>query len=147
MENRSVTGNTEQSQEKNSIIREQTSIRVNKETVNIIYQRQKYDKESTTSQKKKKQSVLICLYINAVKLNANISDYFEISLGIKQGEPLSPFLFILFINGSMHIYLEVTRIRLYAWSEYNPTMYYFTFLCWWYDYIFKRTTWTSATFK
>ena len=102
MENRSVTGNTEQSQEKNSIIREQTSIRVNKETVNIIYQRQKYDKESTTSQKKK-QSVLICFYINAVKLNANISDYFEISLGIKQGEPLSPFLIILFINGSMHI--------------------------------------------
>ena len=34
----------------------------------------------------------------AVKLNANISDYFEVSLGVKQGEPLSPLLFILFIN-------------------------------------------------
>ena len=34
----------------------------------------------------------------AIKLNANISDYFEVSLGVKQGEPLSPLLFILFIN-------------------------------------------------
>ena len=34
----------------------------------------------------------------AIKINADISDYFEISLGVKQGEPLSPLLFILFIN-------------------------------------------------
>ena len=34
----------------------------------------------------------------AVKLNAKVSDYFEVSLGVKQGEPLSPLLFILFIN-------------------------------------------------
>lgn len=34
----------------------------------------------------------------SVKVNANISDIFEISLGLKQGEPLSPLLFIMFIN-------------------------------------------------
>ena len=34
----------------------------------------------------------------AVKSNANVSDYFEVSLGVKQGEPLSLLLFILFIN-------------------------------------------------
>ena len=36
--------------------------------------------------------------VAAIKVNANISDYFEVSLGVKQGEPLSPLLFILFIN-------------------------------------------------
>ena len=34
----------------------------------------------------------------AVKLNAKVSYNFEVSLGVKQGEPLSPLLFIHFIN-------------------------------------------------
>ena len=34
----------------------------------------------------------------AIKLQTDISSCFEISLGVKQGEPLSPLLFILFIN-------------------------------------------------
>ena len=34
----------------------------------------------------------------AVKFNGNISDYFEVSLGVKQGKPLSSLLFKLFIK-------------------------------------------------
>ena len=34
----------------------------------------------------------------AVKLHTDVSSFFEISLGVKQGEPLSPLLFILFVN-------------------------------------------------
>ena len=30
--------------------------------------------------------------------NSELSDFFDVSLGLKQGEPLSPLLFILFIN-------------------------------------------------
>ena len=35
-----------------------------------------------------------------VKLSSsmNMSDFFDVTLGLKQGEPLSPILFILFIN-------------------------------------------------
>ena len=33
-----------------------------------------------------------------VKLSSNLSDAFDVTLGLKQGEPLSPLLFILFIN-------------------------------------------------
>ena len=33
-----------------------------------------------------------------VKSYSNISDFFDVSLGLKQGEPLSPILFILFVN-------------------------------------------------
>ena len=34
----------------------------------------------------------------AVKIQSDVSSFFEIALGVKQGEPLSPLLFILFIN-------------------------------------------------
>lgn len=33
-----------------------------------------------------------------VKAYTNVSDFFEVALGLKQGEPLSPILFILFVN-------------------------------------------------
>ena len=35
---------------------------------------------------------------NCVRLLSNTSKFFDISLGVKQGEPLSPILFILFVN-------------------------------------------------
>ena len=34
----------------------------------------------------------------AVKMQSDVSNFFEIALGVKQGEPLSPLLFILFVN-------------------------------------------------
>ena len=34
----------------------------------------------------------------AVKLQTDVSSFFEISLGVKQGEPLSPLLFIFFLS-------------------------------------------------
>lgn len=34
----------------------------------------------------------------SIKFSGNMSDFFEISIGVKQGEPLSALLFILFIN-------------------------------------------------
>ena len=34
----------------------------------------------------------------AVKIQSDVSSFFDIALGVKQGEPLSPLLFILFIN-------------------------------------------------
>ena len=34
----------------------------------------------------------------AIKLQTDISSFFEISLGVKQGEPLSPLMFIMFVN-------------------------------------------------
>ena len=48
-------------------------------------------------------NILKSLY-NSVKAfvrllaTSGLSDFFDIALGIKQGEPLSPILFILFIN-------------------------------------------------
>ena len=33
-----------------------------------------------------------------VKMQSDVSNFFEIALGVKQGEPLSPLLFILFVN-------------------------------------------------
>ena len=38
---------------------------------------------------------------NCARLLFKTSDFFDISLGVKQGEPLSPILFILFVN-DMH---------------------------------------------
>ena len=35
----------------------------------------------------------------AVQIQSDVSSFFEIALGVKQGKPLSPLLFILFING------------------------------------------------
>lgn len=49
----------------------------------------------------KMHNILKSLYkkvSSCIKANSNISDFFEISLGLKQGEPLSPLLFILFVN-------------------------------------------------
>jgi len=40
-------------------------------------------------------SVKTCVKLSAT---SGLSDFFDISLGLKQGEPLSPILFILFIN-------------------------------------------------
>ena len=34
-----------------------------------------------------------------VKVYGNLSQYFDIYMGVKKGEPLSPLRFILFING------------------------------------------------
>ena len=38
---------------------------------------------------------------NCVTLLSNTSEFFDVSLGVEQGEPLSPILFILFVN-DMH---------------------------------------------
>ena len=43
----------------------------------------------------------------ATKMQSDVSSFFEIALGVKQGEPLSPLLFILFVND---IYLDLTVI-------------------------------------
>ena len=36
--------------------------------------------------------------LSAVKMQSEVSSFIEIVLGVKQGEPLSPLLFILFVN-------------------------------------------------
>ena len=43
----------------------------------------------------------------AVKMQSDVSSFFEIALGVKQGEPLSPILFILFVND---IYSDLTVV-------------------------------------
>ena len=43
----------------------------------------------------------------AVKMQSDVSSFFEIALGVKQGEPLSPLWFILFIND---IYSDLTVV-------------------------------------
>ena len=42
---------------------------------------------------------------SCVKLanNSNISDFFNVAIGLKQGEPLSPLMFILFVNDISNI--------------------------------------------
>ena len=41
---------------------------------------------------------LYCKVLAAIKLQTDTSSFFEISFGVKQGEPLSLLLFILFVN-------------------------------------------------
>ena len=41
------------------------------------------------------ENVQACVKVSS---NMKMSDFFNITLGLKQGEPLSPLLFILFIN-------------------------------------------------
>lgn len=46
-------------------------------------------------------TMLKAIYSNVkscIKLNMQISDFFDVTEGLKQGEPLSPLLFLLFIN-------------------------------------------------
>ena len=55
-----------------------------------------------------------------VSNDMNMSDFFDISLGLKQGEPLSPILFILFINDVVkHVDLDkMTETDLNLLSRY-----------------------------
>ena len=49
-------------------------------------------------------TILSSMYANVrnyVRLRSNTSDFFDVSLGVKQGEPLSSILFISFVN-DMH---------------------------------------------
>ena len=60
------------------------------------------------------QSGLSCKIVNIIKAiysnvkscvklpDMNFSNFFDVSIGLKQGEPLSPLLFILFVNDISH---------------------------------------------
>ena len=45
--------------------------------------------------------------MQSVKMQSDVSSFFEIALGVKQGESLSPLLFILFVN---NIYSDLTVV-------------------------------------
>jgi exonuclease III len=58
--------------------------------------------------------------MSCVRQENSLSDFFKIDLGVKQGEPLSPFLFIMFINdiessiraGNLNNYINVNEITM-----------------------------------
>ena len=55
--------------------------------------------------------MLQAMYISVkacVRVNGSLTEYFECNSGVKQGEPLSPLLFIFFIN-DMYSYLYDDR--------------------------------------
>ena len=53
---------------------------------------------------------------SCVRANGYITDYFECNNGVKQGEPLSPLLFIFFIN-DMYESLYDDNVEIFTLKE------------------------------
>ena len=66
-------------------------------------------------------SILKAMYVNVrlcVKYRASCSDFFECNAGVKQGEPLSPLLFLFFIN-DINESLDATEDTSLFFNEFN----------------------------
>ena len=71
----------------------------------------------------------------AVKLQTDVSNFVEISLGVKQGELLSPILFILFVND---VHSEFSQQRGSKWYHHTTNVSYTTVVCRRYGLVFNR---------
>ena len=76
-------------------------------------------------------NMIQCIYENVkayVKLSngMNMSDFFDVTIGLKQGEPLSPLLFILSVN-------DITNnidLNSLTDKDHDLLSMFFYFICW-----------------
>lgn len=72
-----------------------------KKAFDLVYRNGIWFKLLTTGVSSKFVKILQSMYMSVktcVKVNGSLTQYFDSYMGVKQGEPLSPLLFILFIN-------------------------------------------------
>lgn len=85
----------------------------------IVYRNGIWYKLSTYGVSSKIMKILKVMYENVkscVKVNGSLTEYFDTYMGVKQGEPLSPLLFLFFIN-DMHSQLADGNIDTFSVDE------------------------------
>jgi len=71
---------------------------------------------------------------SCVRVNGTLSEFFDSYMGVKQGEPLSPLLFIFFVN-DMSLYFQIDSLDYLSIDELQI-----------YILLFADDTWFTDTF-
>ena len=73
-----------------------------------------------------------------IKANGSLTEYFDSYMGVKQGEPLSPLLFKLFIN-DMSEYLKDETVEVVNLEELQIFCYYLQMILFYFPTLLRAT--------